>query len=201
MYPLPSAFNVGTFSNSLMARIVSLWKLLNPRAKAGGRVTMDSIELRATIFAIRVYVDYVRGRRKSRQRSSSDLDAQLPLDEESFARLKIRSKRVILTLERNLKRANRALLKSVSRSEFVAQMRDWRAHLNWMRLHIAYFEPLRPRAFGQKTRQQNILDELVRMAEHGIRIEGYQPPEAEELRRIMRMYASSADNVGYFSHI
>ena len=108
---------------------------------------------------------------------------------------------MILTLERNLKRANRALLKSVSRSEFVAQMRDWRAHLNWMRLHIAYFEPLRPRAFGQKTRQQNILDELVRMAEHGIRIEGYQPPEAEELRRIMRMYASSADNVGYFSHI
>jgi hypothetical protein len=33
---------------------------------------------------------------------------------------------------------------------------------------------------------------LMRMAEHGIRNEGYQPPDAKELRRIMRLYVSSA---------
>ena len=32
----------------------------------------------------------------------------------------------------------------------------------------------------------------MRIADHGIRILGYQPPEPEELRRIMRLYASSA---------
>lgn len=207
MYQLPSAFNRGTFNNSLMARIVSLWKRLNPRAKSGGRVAMNSIELRATIFAVRVHVDFVRGQMHFPRKPSSESNAQLPVDKESFDRLRVRSKRVILTLERHLKRANRTFPKSIPRSLFAMEIRDWRSHLRWMRLHIAYFKPVRPMVFGQKTRQQKILDELMRMAEHGIRIEGYQSPGAEELRRMMRMYVSSARrgreglfDIGYVLH-
>ena len=61
-----------------------------------------------------------------------------------------------------------------------------------MRLHIAYFKPLVPIMRGRKIRQQAILDELMKMADHGIRNAGYQPPDTQELRRMMRLYASSA---------
>ena len=61
-----------------------------------------------------------------------------------------------------------------------------------MRLHIVYFKPRPPIIRGRKIGQQAILDELMQMADHGIRNAGYQPPESEELRRIMRLYVSSA---------
>jgi hypothetical protein len=42
----------------MMDEIIGLWKRLRPRAKAGGRVQMDTIESRATIFAIRANIDF-----------------------------------------------------------------------------------------------------------------------------------------------
>lgn len=175
-----------------MARIVALWKRLNPKAKVGGRVAMDAIELRATIFSIRAYVDSIRGRRHSRRRSSSKVKSLLLLDDESYDKLKVRSKRIIVTLERHLKRANRALQRSIPQSSFAALMRAWKAHLRWMRLHIAYFKPPPRVVRGRKLQQQRALDELMEMAEQAIRHEGFRPPDSKELRRMMRPYASSA---------
>jgi hypothetical protein len=96
-----------------MAKIVALWKRLDSNAKSGGRVAMDTIELRATIFAIRANIDSVRYRKHLHHRSNRDMKTPLRIDDETLERLKISSKRVILTLERHLKRANRALQKSI----------------------------------------------------------------------------------------
>ncbi len=192
MYPPSRGFKRGTFSQLMMERISALWKGLHPKAETGGRVAMDTIELRATIFAIRAYIDYVREKRRPRRRLSPELKTRHLLDDETFDRLKSKSNRMILTLERHLKRANRALQKSITQSAFAESMRIWREHLLWMRLHIAYFKPLPPVVKGRRIQQQKILDELTQMVKRGIRQEGYQPPEEKELRPMMRLYVRSA---------
>jgi hypothetical protein len=201
MYQLPSRFNRGTFSIPMMGKFVDLWKRLNPKAKVGGRVAMDAVELRMTIFVIRAYIDFVRGRRHSHRLERALVKTRLQLDDQSFDQLKIRSNRVILTLERHLKRANRAMQHSISAGAFVELMQDWRAHMQWMRLHIAYFKPPPPVVPGRKIWQQNALDELMKLAESGIWIAGYQPPDDQELRRMMRLYVRSArrDREGKFT--
>ncbi len=151
---------------------------------------MDAIELRASIFSIRANLDYVRSRRHFYGRASSEERTAFRLDDESFDQLKVKSKRVIHTLERHMKRADRTLFKSMSRDEHGLLMSAWRMHLLWMRLHIAYFKPSRG-IRGRKVQQQKMLDELMQMAENAIRNEGHEPPEAKELWRIMRLYASS----------
>lgn len=192
MYPPSGGFKRGTFSQFMMDKFVALCEQPRSKAKSGGRVEMDTIELRATIFAIRAYIDFVRGGRHLHRRSVSKLKALLLLDDQSFDKLKTKSKRVIHTLERHLKRANRALQKSDPPEAFALLMHDWKDHLIWMRLHIAYFKPPPLVVKGRKIQQQRILDELMKMAEHGIRNEDHQPPEAKELRRMMRLYVRSA---------
>lgn len=192
VYPPPVGFARGTFDQFMMDEIVALWKRLHPKSKAGGRVHMDTIELRASIFAIRAKIDFVLKGRHSHRRLSLEAKTRFLLDDESFDQLKIRSQRLILTLERHLKRANRALQKSVPRDAFAALTDAWRMHLRWMWVHIAYFKPFSPVVRGRRLQQQRILDELMQMAEHGIRNEGYEPPDAKELRRMMRLYVSSA---------
>jgi len=53
-----------------MDEISALRKRLHPKAKTGGRVQMDAIELRAVIFAIGANIDYVRKRRHDLRRES-----------------------------------------------------------------------------------------------------------------------------------
>lgn len=188
LYPPVSGFDRGKLDQSFMDEISALWKRLHSKSKSGGRVEMDTIELRTLIFTIRAYIDFVRYGRHSGRPYSQKAKTLLRIDNESLERLKISSKRVILTLERHLKRANRALQRSIPQSAFVALTRAWRAHLLWMRLNIAYFRTSPPVVVGRKTH----FDELMKMAERAIRHEGYQPPDAKELRRMMRLFASSA---------
>lgn len=192
MYPPSGRFKRGTFSQVMMDKFIALCEQLRSKTKSGGRVEMGTIELRVTIFAIRAYIDFVRGRRHRHRRSAPEVKALLLLDDQSFDKLKTKSKRVINTLERHLKRANRGLQKSVTPEGFALLMKDWKDHLIWMRLHIAYFKPPPPVVKGRRIQQQRNLDELMKMAEHGIRNEDHQPPEAKELRRMMRLYVRSA---------
>ncbi len=190
IYPPPVGFSRGKFDRDLMDEVIGLWKRLKPKAKTGGRVQMDAIELRAAIFSIRANLDCVRSRRYFYRRFKSEDKAAMRLDDESFEQLKIKSQRVIHTLERHAKRANRTLLKSVPRDAYGLLMDAWRLHLRWMRLHIAYFKP--PTMKGRKGKQQQMLDELMQMAEIAIEKDGFEQPEPSELWRIMRLYASSA---------
>ena len=110
MDPPPVGFPRGKFDRDLMDEIIGLWKRLKPKVKAGGRVQMDAIELRATIFSVRANLDYVRSRRYFYRCLRSEDKVVFRLDDESFDQLNIKSKRVIQTLERHVKRANRTLL-------------------------------------------------------------------------------------------
>ena len=190
--PPRGGFSRSEFDQDFMDKILDLWKRLRPKAKAGGRVQMDTIEIRAAIFAIRANIDFVRKRRHDLRRLDLETRARFVIDDKSLAQLKTKSQRTIHSLERHMKRANRALIKPITREQYALLIHAWKPHLRWMRLHIAYFKPRLPIIRGRKIGQQAILDELMQMADHGIRNAGYQPPEPEELRRIMRLYASSA---------
>ena len=162
---------------------------------------MNAVELRAAIFAIRANISYVRRRRNDCGTKSPAPKNEPLIDDQSFEQLKIESKRVIHSLERRMKRANNALLKSATREEYAALMGRWRLHLRWMHLRLVWFKPLRPIIFSGRIRQQQDLDELMKMAERGLKNAGYQPPEARELRRMMRLFARSARRFregGYF---
>jgi hypothetical protein len=194
IYPPPVGFSRGKFDRNFMDEIVGLWKRLRPKAKTGGRVQMDAVELRASIFSIRANLDYVRSRRYFYRRLKSEQKAAIRLDDGSFEQLNIKSQRVIHTLERHAKRANRSLLKSVPRDAYDSVMDAWRLHLRWMRLHIAYFKPLtiRGRVRGSKGKQQKMLEELTQMAKVAIENEGFEQPDSSELWCILRLYARSA---------
>jgi hypothetical protein len=192
VYPPPGGFDRGKFDQNVMDEILDLWKRLRPKAKAGGRVQMDPIELRAAIFAIRANIDFVRKRRHDLRRLDHATKAKFMIDDESFDQLKIRSQRVIGSLERHMKRANRVLLKLVTREQYTALMNAWKAHLRWMQLHIAYFRPLPKIIRGRRIRQQREIDELMEMAVRGLQKEGYVPPDLKELRRMVRLYVRSA---------
>jgi hypothetical protein len=192
IYPPPAGFDRGKFDQGMMDEVLGLWKRLRPRVKSGGRVQMDTIEFRAAIFAIRANLDKDRKLRHDRRRWSPKEEVRFQIDDEYLAKLKIKSQRVIASLERHMKRANRALIKSITKEQLTLLMNAWSAHLRSMRLHLVYFKPLRPVNRDRKIRQQAILDELMKMADRGIRNAGYQPPDKQELRRMMRLYASSA---------
>jgi hypothetical protein len=192
IYPPPSDFNRGKFDPFYMDEILAAGKLLRPRAKTGGRIQMDTIELRALIFAIRANLAFVRWCRHLNRSWSLERKTGSLIDDESFSQLKTKSQRVIVSLERHMKRANRILSNSITREQYMLLMNAWTGHLRWMWLHIAYFKPFPSKILGRKTHQQTILDELMQMADRGIRNAGYQPPESQILRRIMRLYVSSA---------
>ncbi len=192
VYPPPVGFLRGAFDRELMDLIIVLWKQLKPKAKTGGRVQMDAIELRAAIFGIRANIDFVRKRRHFHRRLSLETKARFGIDDASFDQLKIRSQRVIHTLERHMKRANRTLLSAVPRDAYGLLVHAWRMHLRWMWLHIAYFKPLPPVIGPRRIRQQRDLDELMKMTRYGLEREGYQSPDDIELRRMMRLYVRSA---------
>jgi hypothetical protein len=192
IYPPPGGFYRGEFDQNLRDNILDLWKRLRPKMKAGGRVQMNTIELRATIFAIRANIDFARKSRHDLRRLDPETKARFLLDDESYDQLKIKSQRVICSLECHMKRANRLLLKSVTQEQYKVLMNAWTAHLRWMRLHIAYFKPLPKVIRGRRIRQQHDLDDLTQMALRGLQKEGYVPPDLKELRRMMRLYVRSA---------
>jgi hypothetical protein len=192
IYPPPDDFNRGRFDQHRMDEILALGARLRLKVKAGGRVQMNTLELRAAIFAIRANLDFVRKSRYDHRRFSLEAKARFLIDDESYGQLKAKSELVILSLERHMKRANRVLMKSIDREQYKAHMDAWTAHLHWMRLHIAYFKRRPPIIRDRKIQQQRILDWLMHMAGYGIRDEGYEQPESKELRRMMRLFARSA---------
>jgi hypothetical protein len=192
IYPPSVGFDRGVFDQQMMDDIVALWQRLYPRSKTGGRMRMNTAELRAAIFAIRAYLGFIRMRRRKDRSSLPGTKAVVPIQGESFVQLKMRSRRVIRSLDRYLKRANLALMKSVTPERYKALKDTWKNHLRWMLIHMVYFRPWPKVIRGRKIGQQKILDELMEMAGRGIRNAGLQPPEPEELRRLMRLYVRSA---------
>jgi len=106
-------------------------------------------------------------------------------------RSQMQARRTITSLERHMKRANRQLLRLISKDEYTALMSAWQQHLRWMRLHLAYFGSQHPPT-GSKRKRQELLDILTDIAVDGLKKEGYVPPEPRELRRALRLYVRSS---------
>ena len=192
IYPPPTGFNRGCFDQSFMDGIVSLANDVQTKHKSGRRLKLDTLQIRAAAFAIRAYVDYLRLlMRKQRLKECRD-EGRNALDKISIAKWKARSNRLIRSLERHMKRANRALIKTVGKTRYATVIKTWNAHLRWMRLHIAYFRPWAKPNSGRLARLRRDLDELMEIAKLGLREEGYQPPDDKELRHLMRLYARYA---------
>jgi len=192
IYPPPAGFDRGMFNQSTMDTILALWKRLHPKAQTGGRVQMDTIELRTAIFAIRTNLHFLRERWQAPQDLHPKSKNHDQIDRQSLHELKIKSQRVIRSLERHIKRANRALQKSITCEEYVTLLDTWAAHLRWMGLRLTYFKHLRPVVHGLRLQRQKDLDELMEMAKRGIRNAGFIPPEPKELRRVVRLFARSS---------
>lgn len=154
---------------------------------------MDTFQLRAAAFAVRVQLDLVRaGRRKYRGKKNEKDRAEKGIDDSSYTELKSRANKVIATLDRHVKRANCALQKAVTNEEYGALQKEWEDHLRWMRIRIVYYKPWPKVTSKPRLRQQKVIDDLMWMAERGLRNEGYQPPDPVELHRVVRLYVASA---------
>ncbi|HEY3704420.1 MAG TPA: hypothetical protein VGL22_05115, partial [Terracidiphilus sp.] len=190
--PPPRGFDRGLYNQTFMDKTLALRKSIRARFHNGRWVQMDAFELRAAIFAIRANVEYARLLRRQQRSKDLEIKARLHIDDKSIAQLKAKSHRVIHSLERHMKKANRALIAVIGKEQYSALTIAWKAHLRWMRLHIAYCKPWSKPIPGRRKRQQQDLDELMDMAKRGLRNAGYQPPEEKELRHIMRLYARYA---------
>jgi hypothetical protein len=193
LYPPPIGFDRGAYNTEIMDQIMDIWNTLLSKGAAGGRVQMNTLQVRAAIFAVRVHIDLWRKQKHIGRRWSADVKNRHCIDEAAFKQLELKAQRVIRSLERHRKRANRHLLTLITREEYAALIIDaWKKHLRWMRLRLVYFKPLPPVIPGNKTGFQLILNKLGEMVEQGIRNEGYRPLDAEELRRMMRLFVASS---------
>jgi len=192
IYPPPKGFGRGNFDQSFMNGIVSFGRVLQTKSKSGRRMKLDTWQIRAAAFAIRAYVDYLRLLRRQQRLKGKQSKVRVHHDDQSIAHLKARSHRVIRSLERHMKRANRALINAVGENCYATLTKAWQAHLRWMRLHIAYCQPWAKPHSGRLARLRRDLDELMEIARRGLHEEGYQPPQDKEFRHLMRLYARYA---------
>jgi hypothetical protein len=192
IYPPPRGFDRGLYNQPFMDKTLALEETFKGKPQNGRRVKMDTFQLRTAIFAIRAHVDYVRLLRHQNRSEDPEAKARMQIDDRSFALLKAKAHRVIRSLERYVKKANRILITEIGKEKYAALMISWKAHLRWMRLHIAYFKPWGKPVLGRRKRQQQDLDGLMEMATHGLRNAGYRPPKEKQLRHLMRLYARYA---------
>jgi len=96
IYPPPPGFDRGTFNQSCMDKTLNLCETLKAQSQNGRWVKVDAIELRAAIFAIRAYIEFVRHLRRQHRLKDREFKAGLRIDNRSIALLKTKSHRVPL---------------------------------------------------------------------------------------------------------
>lgn len=60
LYPPPIGFDRGAYKAEIMDQIMNLWNAMLSKCAAGGRVQMNTLQVRAAIFAVRVHIDLWR---------------------------------------------------------------------------------------------------------------------------------------------
>jgi hypothetical protein len=86
---------------------------------------MNATQVRAAIFSIRVNLDMWRRQKHDRRRWDPAEKVRWGIDEHTLRELRAKSQRVIRTLERHLKRANRRLRAAVTHNEYEALLKAW----------------------------------------------------------------------------
>jgi len=185
-----------------MNRISALRSRLSPKAKTGGRDRLNSFEVRIAILASRVPLAFRRKQAREMQRRDAESKRRLGVDKDSIAKLQKQTRAAIKSLEKAMKSADRHFQKQVSKEGFQNQSKEWKSHLRWMRYNLLYFKPL-PRVLpGYRSRQRKQIDQLVMIAEAGLKDQGYEFPSKKDLRSMMRRFArySRRGRMGEFDH-
>jgi hypothetical protein len=141
----------------------------------------------------------VRRRDRDSRRKDAKTKKTLGLDQAAIKKRKQRTLPVIKSLERNLKRATRSSLKITPQSEFAKMSKEWQSHLRWMKFHLAYFKDVKG-ARGRRFVHRGVIDRLIAIAEEAIVREGFEIPDARELRNVVRLFVrySRRGRIGTF---
>ena len=77
--------------------------------------------------------------------------------------------------------------------------KEWRAHLRWMKFHLAYFKEVRG-GRGRRFVHRRVIDRLIAIAEKAIRREGFEIPDSRKLRHVIRLFVrySRLGRIGTF---
>lgn len=200
--PLPPGFDSGTFSPQMMNRVGVLQVKLQPLKQTGGKVRLDTFELRAAAYCARTSSAVFRMDLKKARKQGASGRHRADLAEKSLERLQTRKPRLLEFLETHMKRAESQFLKVVPRDEYRALSNEWKSHLRWMEFNLAYFKPFRASPISLRKTRIDWVDQLVRMAEKAITARKLQLPEEERLRGIIRLYLnySRRGRMGSFHH-
>lgn len=95
-------------------------------------------------------------------------------------------KRVISSLERELKRARRTYAADMGEDAYKQMRAAWLEHLRWIRMHLVYFRRLRVNTQPRKVHKM-IVDYGYERARSGLFARDLQPPEDRDLRRLVRL--------------
>lgn len=149
---------------------------------------MDAFELRAAILSVRITLKLQRVKAHKRPRIISAAIPVSNLDGQPIPELERKVQKVVKSLERYTKRANRKFMALGSRGEFKARSKEWQSHLRWIRFHLAYFKPFRSIGSLIRTREWEDTDRLVAVAVRTIREKGFDVPDAKDLRHAIRLF-------------
>lgn len=185
----------GIFNDFMMEQVVSTWPLLRSNSISGSRLRMDSFQILACIFSLRIEQDAQRDQ-ELRDRKNKNLKNKTHEEKQeefkrrrvaaaALRRLKVDSKAAIRTLEKLAKKSNRKLTKSEGADHSKLLMDQWQEHIQWMRMHLVYFRPIPP--IGGRRRHTAIVDRFVQLAIEGMAIRGDIPPPEDRLRYLIRL--------------
>ena len=160
----------GVFKAEFMQLIIDLWMQLKPSKSKRMRLRLNFLQLSACILAVRIGKDYERLR----------LKRKISVEDKRAAR------RVIASLERELKRARQAYAADMGEDAYKQMRAAWLEHLRWIRMHLVYFRRLRVRT-QQRRVHKMIIDYGHERARAGLFARDLQPPDDRDLRRLVRL--------------
>src|SRR4051812_27655361 len=76
LYPPPPGFDRGTNHAEMMEIVIGLWHKFRPKRTCGGRQHVNSIELRAATFAVRVTLALKRRERHRKRKLHAETKAR-----------------------------------------------------------------------------------------------------------------------------
>jgi len=181
-------YDEGEWNRELMDRILALGRHLEKKSKSGGYVRMDFLDLRIAVFAARTSVHVVRQNARTFRKWNKAAKARFRFDQASIVELKSKTKLVIHSLERHLKRATRLFLRAHSRAEFERKAHEWARFLRWVKYHLTFFAKEPARQPGLRKYYQTMINHMCGIAGGVLLNDGYEQPDARDLRRAVRTY-------------
>jgi hypothetical protein len=134
------------------------------------RLHLNFLQLSACILAVRIGKDYDRVR----------LKRKISIERQQGMR------RVISSLERELKRARRAYAAEMGEDMYKHMRTVWLQQLRWIRMNLVYFRPIRVKTQRRKVARM-IIDYGYERARAGLFARDLVPPEERDLRRLVRL--------------